>query len=193
MSVQPKHYITSEEYLEIERAAPFKSEYYAGEMFAMSGTTTAHNLIAINILAGLRPQVRKQGCDLFFADIRLKVSASNHFSYPDLMIVCGPKFADVQKDTVTNPVVIIEVLSDSTEAYDRGEKFAQYRLIDSLQHYILVSQRLRRVEVFSNQNPGKWSLSDYSKPDDSIEVPINTSSSFSLKLLLAEIYEGVIK
>lgn len=189
MEVQQKRYITPEEYLEIERAALFKSEYYAGEMFAMAGASEKHNSISVNITATLAAQVRRSGCKFFSADMRVHVPATDFFAYPDGVITCEPQFLDAPKDTLLNPILIIEILSPSTEAYDRGTKFSFYRKLPSLQFYLLVSQDTQRVEIFSKNEQGSWVLSEYAG-SESI-VPIE-SPNFSLRIPLPEIYDGVL-
>src|SRR5258707_15399037 len=121
MSLHSTALITPEQYLEIERKAEYKSEYYQGVIYAMSGGSSAHNLITISLAAELRQALKKKSCLAYSNDFRLRVTSSGLYTYPDVMVVCGePAFADDQKDTVTNPVLIIEVLSKTTEAHDRG-------------------------------------------------------------------------
>jgi Uma2 family endonuclease len=189
MSVRPKRYLTPEEYLEIERAAPFKSEYYAGEVFAMAGASPEHNEIMINLSMSLAPQVRRTGCKLFVADMRVHVPETDFFAYPDGIVVCNPDYADSPKDTLLNPLVIVEILSPSTEAYDRGTKFAFYRKLPSLKYYLLVSQETQRVELFSKNEQGDWVLSEYAGNDAVILIQ---SPDFALRIPLSEVYEGVI-
>ena len=147
MSALEKTYFTPEQYLEIERKADFRSEYYSGEMFAMAGGTDAHNLIAGNVFGLLWAHVKGRPCKTFSSDMKVQVTPSGLYTYPEVSLVCGePRFADEKRDLLLNPLVIVEVLSPSTEAYDRGEKFAQYRRLDSLTYYLLVSQDKMRVE-----------------------------------------------
>jgi len=138
MSLQPGAYLTPKEYLALERSAEYKSEYLAGEIFAMAGTSERHNLIAGNVFAELHAQLRKRPCKVYFSDVRLKVNRTGLYTYPNVMVVCGEtQFADNQQDMILNPTVIIEVLSESTEGYDRGKKFEHYRKLDSLSEYIV--------------------------------------------------------
>ena len=137
MATQPKTHLTPEQYLEIERKAEFKSEYYQGEMFAMSGASYPHIGIVANAVASLHQQLRRGPCRPLSNDMRVRVTATGLYTYPDVVVVCGePRFLDDTFDTLLNPTVIIEVLSESTEAYDRGQKFEQYRSLESLAEYV---------------------------------------------------------
>lgn len=183
----PKRTYTSEEYLALERQAEHRSEYYAGEIFAMSGASEVHNLIAGNIFASLHSQFRGHSCRVYMSDMRVKVSASGLYTYPDVVAVCGERqFDDVQHDTLLNPNVIIEVLSPSTEAYDRGNKAAQYRQLTSLAEHLLVSQEQMHVEQYIRQADGQWLFSEVSGKEARIHLP-----SVKAVLALAEIYDNV--
>ena len=161
MAANPTPLLSPEQYLEIERASEFKHEYYNGRMYAMSGASYKHVIITGNLAFGLRNRLRNSPCAVLTNDLRLRVSPGGLYTYPDLVVVCGePKFADDQADTLLNPVVIAEVLSPSTEAYDRGFKFAQYRKLESLQEYALILQTEPRVEVFRRESGGQWLLSE---------------------------------
>jgi Uma2 family endonuclease len=161
MSAQALPKITPEQYLEAERAAEFKSEYYGGQMYAMAGGTYPHATIILNLGAELRQMLKQRPCTVTTSEARLRVSKGGLYTYPDVMVVCGdPKFADNQRDTVLNPTLIVEVLSKSTEANDRGFKFAQYRKLDSFREYALVSTAEPRVETFLRQAEGQWVLSE---------------------------------
>ena len=145
MSAAQKTLLTPAEYLARERAAEFRSEFYRGEMFAMSGASWAHSVIKDNLAWETRNQLQGGPCRVVTSDLRVKVSATGLYTYPDLLIVCGePEFEDEVFDTLLNPRVIVEILSDSTEKYDRGTKFTQYRQLSSLQEYVLVAQDRRR-------------------------------------------------
>lgn len=149
--------MTPEEYLAFERTSKVKHEYADGEVFAMSGGTYEHSLLASNVVRELGNALVDRPCDVHGADMKIKVAATKRFFYPDASVVCGaPIFADDQRDAVLDPKVVIEVLSDSTERYDRGEKFAHYRRIESLQDYVLVSQTEPLVEHFHRQADGTW-------------------------------------
>jgi Uma2 family endonuclease len=182
--------ITEEEYLRIERAADFKSEFFDGEMFAMAGGSPAHSLIATNLAGEFRGRLKGSTCVAYNSDLRIKVEATGLWTYPDLSIICGGiRFASGTEDTAVNPSVIVEVLSDSTEAYDRGKKFEQYRQIASLREYLLVSQKEPRIELFIRQADGqnaRWLLSEASGLNSSIEVP-----SLGISLSFAEVFANV--
>lgn len=183
----PKRKYTPEEYLALERQAEHRSEYYASEIFAMSGASEAHNLIAGNIFASLHTQLRGRPCRVYMSDMRVKVSPTGLYTYPDVVVVCGERqFDDVQHDTLLNPNVIIEVLSPSTEAYDRGNKAAQYRQLPSLSEHLLVSQEQMHVEQYIRQADGQWLFFEASGKDARIHLP-----SINAVLALAEIYDNV--
>jgi Uma2 family endonuclease len=161
MSTTTKTFVTPEEYLALERVSERKSEYRAGEIFDMSCASEPHILISVNVLASLHHQLRKRPCKVYPGDLRIKVSAAGLYTYPDVSVLCGEAVLDDnQKDTLTNPTVIIEVLSPSTEAYDRGQKFEYYRKLESLAEYVLVSQDKRHIEIFTRQNDGRWLLTE---------------------------------
>ena len=187
MSALEKTYLTPEQYLEIERKADFRSEYYSGEMFAMAGATEPHILIVSNLVIELGLQLRKRPCRVYSTDMRVRVNAAGLYTYPDVVAICGePRFADEKRDLLLNPLVIVEVLSPSTEAYDRGEKFAQYRRLDSLTDYLLVSQDKMRVEHYVRQPDSHWLLSEASGPDARVEI-----AALKCNLLLADVYDKV--
>jgi Uma2 family endonuclease len=187
MASQTKPHYTPEEYLAIERNCEGKSEYYGGEIFAMSGASERHNLIAGNILAGLHAQFRGRPCKVYMSDMRVKVSPTGLYTYPDVVALCGEaRFDDEQKDTLLNPTLIIEVLSKSTEAYDRGEKFKHYRKVDSLSEYLLISQERHQVDHYVRQPDNHWLLSEASNLDDTVNLP-----SINCVLALNEIYDKV--
>src|SRR5579862_428057 len=172
MSTSPKTFLTPEEYLEIERKAEFKSEYYQGEMFAMAGARRAHNLLAGNAFAELHGQLRRRPCEVYSNDMRVCVSATGLYTYPDVVVACEtPRFLeDAVPDTLVNPTVIIEVLSANTEAYDRGKKFDHYRALESLREYLLVSSDRVQIERYSRQSGGQWLLTAVNRLEDSIEL-----------------------
>jgi Uma2 family endonuclease len=178
--------LSPEQYLEIERAAEFRHEYYNGQMYAMSGATHRHTLINGNIVAALVVGLRKRPCIVSPVDLRVRVSA-RHYTYPDITVVCGEsKYVDNQLDTLINPVLLIEVLSPSTESYDRGLKARQYRSIESLQEYALVAQSEPRVEIFRRQASGDWLLSESAGLDAACRF-----DSVGCSIPLAEIYDKV--
>jgi Uma2 family endonuclease len=151
--------ISEQDYLELERVSPIRHEYADGEIFAMSGGTIEHSSVAANILRELGNALQGRGYRALTSDMRINIPASGRYVYPDGSIVCArPQFVDAHRDTLVNPRVIIEVLSDSTEAYDRGDKFAQYRSVASIEEYVLASQKEARIEVFTRQPDGSWML-----------------------------------
>lgn len=187
MSSQPQRRYTPEEYLALERKAEYKSEYFAGEIFAMSGASERHNLIAGNVFAALHAQFRNRPCRVYASDMRVKVNLTGLYTYPDVVALCGePRFDDEQRDTLLNPTVVIEVLSPSTEAYDRGDKFEHYRKLASLTEYVLISQEKIHVEHYIRQPDNQWLLSEASSPQDTIGLP-----SIDCTLVLAEVYDKI--
>jgi Uma2 family endonuclease len=186
MSTVATTFLTPQEYLERERAAETKSEYYGGEMFAMAGASLRHGTIVLNLAAELRSSVKGKPCAVYSTDVRLAAGATGLYTYPDVMVICGkPAVIDAHLDTVTNPVVIIEVLSPSTEGYDRGRKFELYRAIPSLMEYLTVSQDKMHMEIHTRQPDDTWLLRDVR---DSGPVKLQ---SIGVELQLADIYERV--
>ena len=173
MSSQRKTLLTPEEYLAAERKAETRSEYFAGEVFAMVGASKRHNLIAANIIRVLGNQLLERACNVYPSDMRVKVSATGKYTYPDVVVACEPElFDDAENDTLLNPVVIVEVLSASTEAYDRGKKFEQYQQIASLTEYILVAQEPYRIEQYVRQNDKEWRYSEYHDAGDVLKIGV---------------------
>ena len=171
----------------MERAAPFKSEFFGGEMFAMAGGSPMHSLIAANLIGELRIRLKGRPCKPFTSDLRLKVEATGLFTYPDVSVICGPlQFGAGTDDTVVNPTLLIEVLSDSTEAYDRGEKFQHYRQLPALREFLLVSQRLPRIEQFLRRPNEEWALRTAQGLEATLELP-----SLEIALELSEVFAGV--
>ena len=159
MSAQSVPRLTPEEYLALDRAAEFKSEYLDGEVFAMSGGTFVHATLAARLATELNNALAGKGCRVATSDARVRATKTTYV-YPDVSVVCGKPVLE-GNDILLNPVLIVEVLSDSTERYDRGLKFARYRRIESLEEYVLVAQADPRVEVFRRQTDGSWSLWEY--------------------------------
>lgn len=187
MSTASKRLLNPAEYLEQERAAPFRSEYFRGEVFAMAGASFEHTLVKDNFAGETRNSLRDGPCRVLTSDMRVHIPATGLYTYPDIAIVCDePKFADDVFDTLLNPLVLIEVLSDSTEKYDRGTKFAHYRQIESLKEYVLVSQDHPIVERFVRDEKGTWSLTDARGLDAVFEF-----ESVPVRVPLSEIYRGV--
>ncbi len=187
MCALPKHYLTPEEYLALERQAETKSEYLRGEVYAMAGASFVHTTIAANTIVALTPQLKHRSCSAHSSDLRVKVRATGLQTYPDIVVICGqPQFEDQHRDTVLNPVDIFEILSRSTEAYDRGAKFAHYRRLESLTDYILISQNSPMLEHYARQPDGRWMLSTY----QGLET-VAVISSIGCELPLSEIYDLV--
>ena len=186
MSTLSKTYLTPEEYLEIERKAEFKSEFYRGEMYAMAGAREGHNSIVWNATLEIGQHIRSKPCKGYSADMRVKVG-DDLYTYPDLVVVCGDaKFLGDRRDTLLNPTLIIEVLSPSTEAYDRGLKFELYRSVDSIREYVLVSSEHALVERYTRQATDQWLLTSAKKLEETIHL-----ESIDFDLRLANLYEKV--
>jgi len=179
--------LTEAEYLEIERAAEFKSEFFEGEVFAMAGGTPQHSLIATNLAREFGNRLTSANCVPYNGDLRIKIEATGLCTYPDLSVICGPlQFADGTNDTVVNPTLLLEVLSDSTEAYDRGRKFEHYRQIPTCKEYLLVSQQEPRIEQFIRQADGRWLLNEAAGLKATLELP-----SLRVSISLAEVFAKV--
>ena len=184
MSAVPKSHLSPREYLARERQAETKSEYLRGEVFAMSGASRKHNLIAGNVNRELGQQLRNRECEVYQGDMRVKVSPTGLYTYPDVSVVCGePEFEDAEVDTLLNPKVIVEVLSPSTADYDRGGKFTHYRRLPSLQEYVLISQDRPLVEHYVRQGQDEWLLTEHSSLEDGLILP-----SIGCRLPFSEIY-----
>jgi Uma2 family endonuclease len=187
MAVHSKPYLSPEQYLAIERAAEERSEYLDGEMVAMTGGSRNHGLIVGNLVRELGSQLRDQPCEVYPTDLRVRVSPTGLYTYPDVVVACGePRFEDEQLDTLLNPTVILEVLSPTTESYDRGRKFEHYRTLDSLAEYLLVSQDRPRIERFLRQDDGLWLFGDAAGLAAALVLP-----SIGCELRLAEVYAKV--
>jgi Uma2 family endonuclease len=178
--------LTEAEYLEQERRAEFKSEFFDGEVFAMAGGTRAHSVIGSNLIRVLGNQLEARPCVIFNADLRVKIERTGLITYPDASVVCGPEeYLDQTKDTLLNPALVAEVLSESTEAYDRGTKFVNYRMIPSLGHILFVSQREPRVECYTRVE-GQWRLSEAAGLDSDLDLGI-LGISLPLRQLFAHV------
>jgi Uma2 family endonuclease len=187
MSSQRKTHLSSEEYLALERKAETRSEYLDGDMVAMSGGSREHNLIVTNFIRELSAQLKGRPCEVFSNDMRVKVSPTGLYTYPDVVVVCGePQFEDANVDTLMNPTVLVEVLSDSTESYDRGVKFGHYRKVESLIEYLLVAQHEYRIEQYVRQPEGPWVRSDVRGLTSTLNLP-----SIQCAIPMAEIYDRV--
>ena len=182
--------LTPREYYVLERAAEFKSEYFDGEVFAMAGGSTRHSFVKTQLSSELRVKLRAKGdCRPCDSDQRIKIIATGLRTYPDVSVFCGPleyDEEDDQKETAINPTALFEVLSDSTEAYDRGTKAEHYRKIPNLKAYALLSQNAPHIELFERQADGSWALFEASGMDGVLHMP-----SLGIDLSLGEIYEKV--
>jgi Uma2 family endonuclease len=179
-----KRFVTPEEYLEEEELAERKSEYRNGEVFLMAGTSSSHNLIVTNLVVELASQLRKRPCKVYSQDLRLRVSPTGLYTYPDVMVTCGDEqfLNGPRTSTLLNPILIVEVLSDSTRDYDRGEKFEHYRRLASLKEYLTVDQAKAHVDHWKFQEVGSWLLHEFHQPEDVIEL------EFAVTLRLADFY-----
>ena len=187
MSRQVKTYITPEEYLAFERKAENKNEYVNGEIFAMTGASRKHNLIVGNLVRELGQQLKGKPCEVYPGEMRVKAPASRSYVYPDVVVVCSePQFEDDHFDTLLNPTLVVEVLSKSTESYNRLAKSSYYRTIESLSEYLLVSQEEYRVEQYLKQADGRWLLSDVRLLESLIEL-----TSIGCSLALRDIYDRI--
>ncbi|MCK6622901.1 MAG: Uma2 family endonuclease [Calditrichaceae bacterium] len=187
MEKQSPKYLTPEEYLALEEAAEFRSEYYRGKMSPREGESLNHNRIVGNLIANLHYALKNKNCQVFAIDLRLWIKARDMFTYPDVLVVCGKaEFYPGRDDTVANPVVIFEVLSESTKNYDRGEKFEIYRAIPTLKEYILVDQYRLHLEHFSKNGQGKWVLEEFEDLNAMLNLP-----EIEFQISLKEIYDKV--
>jgi Uma2 family endonuclease len=181
---QPR--LTFAEYLVLERGSETKHEFLDGRTWAMAGGTIEHAQLAANVIGELHAQLRGRGCRVFTSDLRVRVAATGLATYPDVTVVCGAIEPDADDEhTVRNPVVLVEVLSDSTEAYDRSEKFAHYRRIPSLRAYVLVSQTEARIEVYGRNDDGSWTLHEARPPGAAVIAAVDC------RLDVATVYEEV--
>ena len=184
MSTAPHRKLTPEQYLEIERKAQFESEFYRGEMFAMPGANREHCRISANLICCIAPRLDSRPYEVVGSDMRVRVSRTRFYTYPDLSILCdNAQFADDRTDTLLNPKVLFEILSDATEKSDRGFKFENYRQLDSMQEFVIVSQTEPLVEVFQRLPDGDWLLREARALEESI-----TLHSIGITLPLSEIY-----
>ncbi len=187
MSAAPKPLLSPHEYLARERLADLRSEFYRGEMFAMAGGSPRHSLIKTNLLCALCNALKGRPCTAYDSDLRIRVSTTGLYTYPDASVICGElQFDDEHRDTVLNPTLLVEVLSESTEAYDRGKKFDHYRQLASLREYLLVSQDSPKLERFARNPDGTWTLTIVSGLDQSLDL-----SAIGVRLSLAEVYDKV--
>ena len=179
--------VTPEDYLERERAAEFRSEYLRGEILAMAGGSRRHGRIVTNLVREIGQQIRPRNCSVYSSDLRVCMSQAGLYAYPDIVVTCGEEqFLDATLDTLLNPAVIIEVLSESTKKYDRGQKFESYRSASSLSEYIIVEQDSMHVEHYTRQPNGEWLLAEYTARDTRMTLPF-----IGVELRFSDIYEKV--
>jgi Uma2 family endonuclease len=187
MASNPVTKVTEEEYLAIDRAAEVRSEFFDGEMFAMSGGSMRHAQLQANLHGELYIALRGSDSQAFTSDFRVRVSPGSMYAYPDITVVCGrPLLADEHQDILVNPTVIIEVLSPSTEYYDRGVKFQRYRAIETLKDYILVNQDEIRIEQYTRRDANTWTLRDYQRPEEELRIDL-----IGISLPLDRIYDRI--
>ncbi len=187
VSAQPERYVTPAEYLAIERKAETKSEYFDGQMFAMAGASRPHSLIVSDIDRVLGNQLLERPCETYPNDMRVKVTATGLYTYPDFVVVCDePQFEDKVADTLLNPTLLVEVLSKTTENYDRGVKFEHYRRLTSVREFLAIAQDRMHVEHHIRQADGSWLLREYSGADDVLDL-----RSIECRLTLTDIYRRV--
>lgn len=181
-----KQIFTPAEYLALEQVTAYKNEYYNGEIFALSSGTPDHSLIAVNCAATLHQLIAAKPCRVFNSDMRLHIQRSGLYTYPDVLVVCGKiQYAEQRKDTLTNPIVLVEVLSESTRDYDRGKKFNFYKQIPSLQEYVLVESEHINVQVYRRAGE-LWAVEMFDELEASIQL-----ASIECGIALAQIYAKV--
>jgi len=189
MLAHPVAPIARDDYLRTERQAEFRSEYIDGEIFAMAGASRDHNRILTNISTSLDNQLKHRECNVYSSDMKVSIQSGRRYLYPDCVATCGnEEFEDEERDVLLNPILILEVLSPSTEAFDRGAKFFYYQTIESLREYVLVSQTSRRIEVYSRQSEGSWVYTSMHTTPGEI-----TLGSVTCVLRSVDIYDKVIE
>jgi Uma2 family endonuclease len=187
MNAIPDNFVTLEDYFRLEETGENKHEYFHGAIYDMTGASYTHTTLVHNIDGQLYVQLRGKSCRAHTNDLRVKIETTMLYTYPDLLVICGqPQFADGRNDTVTNPTLIIEVLSPSTEGYDRGKKFQHYRTIDTLREYLLVAQDAVRAERYVRQSANEWLLQEFTALDQMVSL-----ESIGCALPLAAVYEDV--
>lgn len=185
MASVPNYYLTPDEYLALERKAEFKSEYMDGVVYALAGGSERHSLLATNIITSLSVQLRSRPCKVYSSDLKIGTPKLQRFFYPDVSVVCGDvQFSDDQKDVILNPILIVEVSSESTAAYDRGKKFLSYQQLNSLQDYLLVSQDEILVEGYARQGNNTWLYTKVTGLEATLAL-----ASVNCQLALRDIYD----
>lgn len=181
------NFFTSEEYLEFERASEVRHELIAGEIYEMAGAVRRHNRISVNVLRLLDNQLLERDCNVYGSDMRVKITATGNYTYPDVVAVCGEEiFEDETEDTLTNPMLIVKVLSKSTEAYDRGAKFEYYQTIESFREYVLITQEPFRAEQFVRKDKNIWTYFEFRHAEDVVKL-----NSIDCELVLSDIYHKI--
>lgn len=187
MAAEPKIALTVQDYLDIERESETKHEYLDGAIVAMVGASPAHNRIQTSLIAQLYPRLRRQSCEIFGGDMRVRIERLNMYTYPDLSVVCGtPTFIGPAPDALLKPTLLVEILSPSTEMYDRVKKFWRYRQLPSLREYVLIAQDRPMIEHYIRQDDGTWNWSAAEELGGTIALP-----TIGCTLELAEVYEQV--
>jgi Uma2 family endonuclease len=187
MTAEPQHKWTVDEYLAFEEESEIRHELYDGEIFAMSGASPRHNQISWNVVGALAPQIRRGPCRGFAADMRVKIPTTGLYTYPDAGVICGdPQYTDEQPRSLLNPTMIVEILSATSQDFDRGRKFAHYRTIPSLQIYLVVDQGAVHVERYTRQPDGQWILYETDDVTETVELP-----AIGASLALSDVYERV--
>ena len=183
---KPRLY-TAKEYLVLEREAEFRHEYLDGEIFEMAGANKRHNLISINMIRVIGNQILDRECSVYGSDMRIRIPVMETYTYPDVVALCGPEeFEDETEDNLLNPALIVEVLSKSTEAYDRGAKFEHYQTIESFREYVLITQEPFRVEQFVRRDTSTWTYFEFRSADDVVKL-----ASIDCEICLRDIYHKV--
>jgi len=179
---------TPEQYLALEEQANYKSEYRQGQIFAMAGGTINHNRITKNTCFAIDRRLEGKGCETFIGDVRLSIDRKKMYTYPDVMVVCGElQFVEGRNDTIVNPKVVFEVLSKSTAAYDRSDKFHAYWSLESFEEYVLIDQYRVHVEYFRRQSDKMWELNVFTDIEDVLSL-----NSIEVDIPLREIYQNVV-
>ena len=187
MPVAVRKFYSEEEFLALERMSKTKNEYYRGEIFAMSGASYQHNQIATTLVRDIGTHLKGKGCNIFGSDLRVYTQLKSFYTYPDAVIICGdPSFIDKEFDTILNPTILFEILSPSTEEYDKTTKFEFYDNIPTLKHYVLIDSRKTFVQVFTKQTDKSWSLKEHHLSEEEWEL-----KAIQYKSTIKELYEGV--
>jgi Uma2 family endonuclease len=186
LPIPPVHFSPAE-YLELERAAEFKSEYLDGLIYAMSGASPRFSTIAVNLTREISAQLKGSRCQAFSSDTKVRTQTDNFYAYPDLSVVCGePVFQDPLGYILDNPTLIVEILSPSTEGFDRGKKFARYREINALRNYVLIEQDLPKIELYVRQSDNTWVFSEVAGLESNLTLP-----AINCEISLREIYDRI--